>query len=281
MIAVKSCLERVNGNLCIESAPDVGTKITMEIPVVQSAPEHLSASISLVPHSSVVILDDFNTVKDLWKLKMNPFIENSKINIVELTNGTSLADTLKKTENVSLLLIDYQLNAQDKNGLQWIIDLGIQSKSILVTSKWDDQKLLEICKKEKIRILPKNLVSFIPLSLASSVECNDWDFIVIDDCPFTKKLIERMSPITGKKVGYFASIDDFNKVKSQISKSMRIYVDFYLKDMDSPVRGDTETLKLSQEGFTKLFIYTGEDKNVLPPMPWACILEKKELPWHE
>jgi hypothetical protein len=277
---VKESILQWEGSLHVQSIINEGTVFTLELPKA-SAPYYFVTELPLVRNSTVVVLDDDDAVKVVWEQRMIDEIRRKNIHFEKISIGALLSKIISENSNLSLCLIDYELYNQEQNGLQLIINHGIQSKSILVTSKWEEEAILEQCKKEKIRVLPKELAGFIPLKLADTSEDLDPDFVVIDDNPMVELTCTQMAIATGKKVYVYDHVEKFNRIKLRFKKSTPIYVDYYLNGESNPIRGDQVTLGLSQEGFKNLFIFTGEDPNVLPEMPWAILKAKNELPWYE
>ena len=79
----------------------------------------------------------------------------------------------------SLFLIDYELLNQNVSGLQIIEEMSIAENSILVTSRYDETPIRELCNKLGIRLIPKGLVGFIPIEIEKPKEI--FDLILIDD----------------------------------------------------------------------------------------------------
>ena len=62
-----------------------------------------------------------------------------------------------------LYLVDYEFKKSTIRGSDLIQELGIESQAILVTYRTEDKHLLNLCIDRKIRLLPKELLGFIPI----------------------------------------------------------------------------------------------------------------------
>ncbi|MBU0504645.1 hypothetical protein KJ708_01535, partial [bacterium] len=71
---------------------------------------------------------------------------------------------LKKAKK--LFLFDYELLGNEKTGLQIIDELNIKENAILVTSHYEEEHIRNECKRLGVKLLPKNLAGFVPISVS-------------------------------------------------------------------------------------------------------------------
>lgn len=62
-------------------------------------------------------------------------------------------------------LIDFEMNQQKMTGLELIRYLGIENQSIIVSSHFYDGKLESEAEKFGIRLIPKNLASYVDIKI--------------------------------------------------------------------------------------------------------------------
>ena len=65
----------------------------------------------------------------------------------------------------SLFLIDYELAAGSRNGLEIIELLNLRENSVLVTSRFEEEPIRRICRELSVRVIPKSLAGFVPITV--------------------------------------------------------------------------------------------------------------------
>lgn len=75
-----------------------------------------------------------------------------------------------KAPKEAIYLCDYQLNHQNRNGLDVIEALSIQDRSILVTGHFEEREIRERCLAQGVRLIPKELIAFLPISVSLDTE---------------------------------------------------------------------------------------------------------------
>ena len=75
----------------------------------------------------------------------------------------------------TFFLVDYQLGKDQVTGVEVIKKLGISERSILVTSRYDDPEIHAVCSDLKIKLLPKQLLSYGILSRNENGHVNNLD----------------------------------------------------------------------------------------------------------
>ena len=70
------------------------------------------------------------------------------------------------------IFFDYELVGESKTGLDLLESLQLSSQTILVTSHYENPNIIARCQQAGVRLLPKNLLSYIPIKnyLESEVE---------------------------------------------------------------------------------------------------------------
>jgi hypothetical protein len=156
------------GDFKVESKEGQGTKIFVQLPL--SSEQKLFVNEIVVPGEvKLVVVDDEAVVHKSWKqhfeeqgLMLSRVEFFSSPEEVQAWSQQVLKVDPKNLENV-LYLVDYEFKNSTLRGLDLIESLGIESQSILVTYRSEDKHLLNMCIDKKIRILPKELLNFIPL----------------------------------------------------------------------------------------------------------------------
>jgi hypothetical protein len=136
----------------------------------------MAESISLQSNDIIVILDDDISIHGAWDQKLNSVLEdNITIQVKHFQQGLEAIEFMNQCENKDqiFLLTDYELLQQSVNGLDVIEKTGVL-RSIVVTSHYTNQDLIERAIALRATVLPKLLASEIEIKLFSeSLQYND------------------------------------------------------------------------------------------------------------
>ncbi len=158
-------LEKVEGNLTIASKIDEGTIVSLKIPKAET-PAWFTPAISLENKRTIVILDDDNSIHDIWNQRfLNTLYKNELIHFKtseQLENYLTSQSFLIARSN-HLFLTDFELLGERKSGLDVIEKYNIADLSILVTSRHEDNDILKRCLLINLKIIPKSIAPFISI----------------------------------------------------------------------------------------------------------------------
>ncbi|MFZ4402869.1 MAG: sensor histidine kinase [Pseudobdellovibrionaceae bacterium] len=273
----KQALLQMHGALQIESMPGQGTTIILSLPKA-TAPGWFVEEIQLEPLSSgsylVVSVDDDLSIHGIWQgrltSKSNP---TKQIQHLTFTSGSEFKSWVESEKpkadfNPILFLVDYEFLNQTQNGLNLIEDLGIASQAILVTSRFEEPSVRRRCEKLGVKLIPKNMASFVPIQIMTAQLF--FDAVLVDDDPLVEMIWQMAAEQQNKKMIYFKSADDFLKMSSEIDKRSNIYVDanLGLDRQGQPIRGEEVCLKLHHLGFVNLYLATGYEAESFTHVPY-------------
>ncbi len=178
------------------------------------------------------------------------------------------------------MLTDYELLKQELNGLHVVAKSGIK-RSILVTSHYAHQIVQNQAAKTGTKILPKQLASEIPIKISEAAEpekqgtvLQSVDLILVDDDEkFVQNLV--MFVFTGQTVDKYYDPYHFLENVSKYAKDTRICLDNNFAAAD--LRGLDIAKKLHEQGFTRLYILSGEvfEKNQIPD--YVTVIRKDDI----
>jgi PAS domain S-box-containing protein len=282
---VRETLQHNQGEMSIDSKPEKGTKIVLTFPKIET-PYWIAEEIILGKQDIVVILDDDTSIHRAWDSHFEPiFKEAAALELHHFTMGT---EALQFIENLPenqkrnvFLLTDYELLKQELNGLQVIAKSGVK-RSILVTSHYAQQIIQNQAAKTGTKILPKQLASEIPIKISEVVEegekkatvLKSVDLVVVDDDKtFVQNLLKFISP--GRTVDKYYDPYHFLENLSQYAKDTKIFLDNNFIKTD--LRGLDMAKNLHEQGFTRLYILSGEvlDKTQIPD--YVTVIRKDDL----
>lgn len=155
-----------------------------------------------------------------------------------------------KIKENSFFLIDYDL--QNKiTGLDLILQNGLEANSILVTSMYQDENIQKICLEHGIKILPKQIFNNVKVS----IEEEKAETIVFID---NDEIMHLGWSLEAKKYNitlrtYFNVVDFLNE-SSSFSRNTKIFID---SDLGDGIKGEVESKKIFDLGFTEIFLATG------------------------
>jgi anti-sigma regulatory factor (Ser/Thr protein kinase) len=154
----RKAIESWNGTIRIDSTPDKGTRVFILLPKAEP-PEWFVPELKVTPNTEVVVIDDDPSIHEVWKERLNGIrLHHFQSPDSVIAWHQARADT---TAAESLWLVDYEFIGNSKNGLELIELLGVQQRSVLVTSHFDDRDVLEGCKRSSVRMLPKTLAGWV------------------------------------------------------------------------------------------------------------------------
>jgi nitrogen-specific signal transduction histidine kinase len=154
------------GNITIASELNKGTKVTLTLPACV-LPKWFAKEIEIGPYSKIVVLDDDLAIHQVWDKRFEEILEEEPgIEIVHLSTVDQFDLWIKNNNDADVLfLIDYELLGQTKNGIEVIQSYGLQEDAILVTSRSEEQGLIDRCLSLGIKILPKVSADIVPIVL--------------------------------------------------------------------------------------------------------------------
>lgn len=160
-------IKNSNGTFEIFSEINKGTEIKIKFKKAKE-PVWFIPELVVTDSHKILVLDDDVTIHQVW---VQRFKEIFKINDFEIFHFSNLKD-FKKYYGVNfaeldeaLFLIDYEISNNQQTGLDLIFELGINSQSVLVTSRYDENSIIQACENANVRLLPKLLSTSIPIKI--------------------------------------------------------------------------------------------------------------------
>ncbi len=166
LFGARESIQQWGGELIIESRDGVGTKISVALPKSEH-PEWFVPKLSVKRKTSVIAFDDDQTIHQIWKGRFESLnIKDEEVSLRHFTSPAQLrqfyGENFTDLDN-DLFLMDYEIIGSDDTGLDLIEQLGIQSQSILVTSRYEEESIRSRCIRQNIKILPKSMSGFVPI----------------------------------------------------------------------------------------------------------------------
>lgn len=64
--------------------------------------------------------------------------------------------------------MDYEIIGHKESGLDLIEQFGLQKQSILVTSRYEENEVIQRCEFLGVHLIPKNMSGFVPINIAKN-----------------------------------------------------------------------------------------------------------------
>lgn len=135
-----------------------GAHIEIKLPTAMP-PKWFSNSINLQNINELVIIDDDQSIHDLWKRVLTN--QDVKISVVNARTPEEINNAVINKKPDQLFLIDNDLRL-DKTGVYFIKDHDLNA--VLVTSGFDDTNVQKFCVEMGITLMPKYLIKHISLT---------------------------------------------------------------------------------------------------------------------
>jgi len=230
--------------------------------------------------SIIVILDDDVSIHQIWdrRLKQIQYALHG-IMIQHFSTEAELQIWCTQEKKAfCLYLLDYELIGQKKSGLDLIEKLNIIQQSILVTSRYEDHAILERCQKLGVKLIPKPMAGFVPMSIAEKKEVlhEQPDLILIDDDTDIHFAWRLSACEVEKKVKLYETAESFFAEAHIYEKHVPVYVDSNLKN---GVKGELVSKTIHDQGFANLYLATGYDPSTFGDLPWIKKIVGKAPPW--
>ncbi len=260
---VRDTLEANYGKLDVESTLGIGTKVKLMFPKIVS-PSWVAQEIKVFKDDIIVILDDDNSIHGACNTRLANIInESPNIQVKHFIDGIEAINFINSFTELEkqkiCLLSDYELLKQKVNGLDVIQQTQIK-RSTLVTSYYNDVEIRNIANKDNIKVLPKSLAFAVPINLTTIVlPCSKKvDMVWIDDA---KEFVDSLVRQHYKHLDIDKYYDPFLFMDNyrQYPLDTRIILDmFYYEDITLVKDGLSMAKELHENGYTNLFIATGE-----------------------
>lgn len=280
----KETVESWGGKITLHSKINEGTKVSIKLPHVPT-PHYFTSEIVIYLGDFIVIVDDDLSVHDAWKQRFQSQLE--MITLVHFYQPEAFAqwyeEQPKDSQRNCVVLSDYECMGEISTGLDIFERLKLRGvRSILVTSHYEDQKIVDRCKLNGNYLLPKNCLASIPIVLKTRKTADALympDFIIIDDDTNLLTILKEGAIRNGRNGLFFAHPDEFKSVADKLDKQVPIYIDSQFKLPSGEVlKGEIWAKSLFEQGFFELYLASGYPAwHFGPPMPWFKAILPKEF----
>ena len=270
----KSRAESWGGSLELASEVGRGTTATLQLPKADP-PIWFVSRLELSDGQSIVVLDDDTSIHQVWQGRFDSLkLKEHNIELLHFSVPKELLNWVKENGSRArdaIFLVDYKLLGHKETGLSLIGELGLGERSILVTSRFEERSVREDCARLNVRMIPKGLAGFVPVSIAE-----EFDAILLDDDPLVRMTWQITAKEAGKKLKTYAGAEEFLIGLKSLPKNTKLYIDSALTN---GVKGEDIARQAHEQGFTEIRLATGYDPGSFPSLPHVREVVGKTSPW--
>lgn len=279
----KTSIESWGGSLEIESSVGVGTTIIIKLPRAEF-PKSFVQKITLKPNSTLVIVDDDESIHQIWAGRLESV--NFKSHNIKVLHFSSPADVKNWARSNDLkgskLLVDYEYIGYIENGLDLIENSKLEEYSYLVTSRFEEKHIQDRCDQIGIGLIPKTMAGFVPLaicseeSVAADLSSEVTATIFVDDDDLVRLIWESSSSELDIPLKVYSDPYAMLKQLDTISKESTFYID---SNLENDVKGEDILKKLFELGYKNLYLATGYEPEEFEDLDYIKGVIGKEPPW--
>ncbi len=162
----KTTIESWNGKLEIQSKQGKGTSVILTLPKAK-APDWFVSKLEVKAGSTIVTLDDDISIHHIWQGRYESIrAKEQNIEIHHFSEPNEFRQWIKNNQSIipkTLFLLDYELSGYEETGLSLAEEMNIGEQSILVTSRYEEQRIIDNCIRIKAKMIPKGLSGMVPM----------------------------------------------------------------------------------------------------------------------
>lgn len=271
----RSTAESWGGSLTITSAPGKGTTVTIKLPSAV-APDYFVSQLKLAPGRPILVLDDDAGVHQLWRGRFKSArISEHNIEDHHFSEPGQLRAWVKGNPEKAaqaICLFDYELSGFKETGLSLAEELGLCARTILVTSRSEEPRIIGECTRLGVGMIPKGLADFVPITIGAALPALA---VLIDDDAIVHMNWEDAAEHAGVELKAFKSPAEFLADLEAFPKDTPIYID---SELGADIKGEDVAADLKEKGFTNIRLATGHPPENFAHLPWLKVVGK-ESPW--
>ncbi len=293
----RTTVEAWGGEFGIESEEGHGTTIRLAFSKAP-APKWFVEKLWLKPNTAILVGDDDNSIHQIWDGRFASLKTKEKgIKILHVSTPAMLEQAFME-QKPELYLVDYEFLGQSETGLDVIERLGIASKAILVTSRYEEPRVMKHCIRLGMKLISKRISSLVPILFEEPIRDSEkfnavvsdgsivqmrpsseaiYDAVHIDDDPLSRRTWLLFSKSKNVTLLSLEHPREFDKIADSVSKTTPIYIDYEFGEGE--ITGLEFSKTLFSRGYTKLYISTGHDSANVPNAEHLVGIIGKDCPW--
>ncbi|MCX5791296.1 MAG: HAMP domain-containing sensor histidine kinase [Elusimicrobia bacterium] len=278
----RTTVESWGGSLALCSEAGKGTTLTLTLPQA-AQPAWFVQELVFRADSHVVILDDDTSIHQVWKgLFESARLKERGIDVISFSAPEMLRQWVGANPAAAedaVYLVDYELLGHKETGLDLAGELKIAGKAIMVTSRYEEPYVMQGCRKLGMRLIPKNLVGLVPVSVSEKTKKSPWpagrQAALLDDDDLVNFNWKMAARSAGIELKTYKNAGEFLLAAETLSKDTPVYID---SELGEGVSGADIAKELHQKGFSDITMATGHGPKRFEQLSWLKV-SGKEPPW--
>lgn len=262
------------GSIRINSIVNLGTTVEIQLPPCP-APDWLVEKIGIKKNSTIIILDDDPSIHQVWKQCFASHA-NQGIKMIHFCSIELFNDWLINNRNNLWqyhFFVDYEILDSQISGAQLINEFDINRQSILVTSRYEEIEVIELCVRSGIKMLPKSTAAYVPINIDNE---QLYDAVLIDDDPLIRESWLHSAAKYGKSIKVFSCPNDFLSIHDEFSRECTIFIDSKLENNQL---GEIIAEDIYRLGFKNIHLVTGMPVSEYQSFPYLSSIIGKFPIW--
>lgn len=271
----RTSVESWGGSLKLESEVGKGTSVIINLPKAL-APTWFVPELKFSNGLTIAVMDDDSSVKEIWRQRFEQMkFQEHQLDVHFFSNPDELETWFKASDKSkeAMFLLDYEIIGNKRTGLDVAEQLAISSKAILVSSRWEEKPVQDRCAKLGIRLIPKGLAGFVPVSIRKPLE--KLDAVLLDDDSMIINTWSSVARQHNKKLRAYYEPTEFFNALGDLDLSTPVYVDSNLRD---GVKGQDLIPKIKALGFKEVYLATGYQPEEFKTIPGLTAIVGKNPP---
>ncbi|HNW44177.1 MAG TPA: ATP-binding protein [Elusimicrobiales bacterium] len=284
----RRAVEGWGGELKIASEPGKGAIVTVTLPAALP-PAWFTARLELPERSPVVILDDDDSIHQLWRGRLEAArgkdrgVEEYHFSAPDELRSWVKGNPAKAA--AAVCLFDYELLGWKETGLSLAEELALCPHVILVTSHYEEPGVVEECVRLKVRLLPKGLSGLIPIAIveagapsgdAAQAPAPPPDAVLLDDDRLVHMTWKMAAREKGLNLKIYDTAAGLLAGSGELPPATAIYID---SDLGDGGKGEDVARVLHDKGFTNLSMETGHSPDRFAHLTFLRSVQSKRPPW--
>lgn len=165
----KEVLESWGGGIQLSSKPSEGTQVLVTLRRAVT-PDWFPTLLELTDETEMVVVDDNAPAHDRWDTRVAAL--STRLTTRHFHSEADFMKWFEKRDQTRdyFYLFDYELGTASRNGFEIIDELELYDDSVLVTHHFEDEEIRKACGRTGVRLMPKDLIEQIPISIISEPE---------------------------------------------------------------------------------------------------------------
>lgn len=241
-------IESFDGELELSSKQGKDTTVTLSLPPYVSR-AHAVSEIDLSQMERVVMIENDELSRDQLQDFVRTQVPGTAI--LSFEAPSKFLDWLKKNDlgSKTFLLVDYDFGESEQNGLDLIISLQAEGRSILITHNFDNRQLLDQVDQRGVKLLPKSVLGNVRVIAEEAKAIEKCDGIVVDDDELLLSNLQKMAQNEGLRLELYRKPAELRSKINCFDKSVPIILD---SKFDRMGEGEEFAKHLHREGFLNI-----------------------------